>query len=63
MDYSAFHEFPFPSALSDVEQREKRYFLSLSDNLQLKLLNGCQSYQEFSGRVLDQMIKSFCRTH
>lgn len=55
MDYTGYHEFPFPSKLSEAEQKLKSYFMSLSDSEQLRLLNGSQSYQEFRGRVQNSM--------
>jgi hypothetical protein len=55
MDYSAFHEFPFPSRLTGEEDRAKRYFMTLPDEEQLQLLNGCQSYEEFRFRVFGHM--------
>lgn len=55
MDYSKFSEFPFPSGLSEQEEKAKKYFLSLSDGEQLGLLNGSGSYDEFLGRVKKRM--------
>ena len=55
MDFSAYREFPFPSGLSAPEEQAKRFFLTLTDNEQLSLLNGCQSYEEFRNRVLGLM--------
>lgn len=55
MDFAAFHEFPFPSRLSEEEEQAKRYFMALPDEEQLSLLNGCQSYEEFRFRILKLM--------
>lgn len=55
MDYSGYTEFPFPSNLSAGEKTLKKYFLSLADGEQLKLLNGSRSYEEFRGRVERRM--------
>ncbi|MCI1956605.1 MAG: hypothetical protein LKJ21_09570 [Oscillospiraceae bacterium] len=60
MDYSGFHEFPFPSVLNDEGEEAKAYFLSLPDEDQLHLLNGCRSYEEFYRRVLGRMEKIRC---
>ena len=51
MDYSAYHEFPFPSDLNEEDARLRDFFLGLSDGEQLRLLNGSLSYGEFRGRV------------
>lgn len=51
MDYSKFSEFPFPSVLSEEEERLKSAFLNLSDEAQLELLNGCHSYSQFRERL------------
>lgn len=48
MDYSGFTDFPFPAGAAELEQQ---YFLSLSDEEQLRMLNGCESYEEFLDRV------------
>ena len=55
MDYSGFTEFPFPSALSEEDRKVKEYFLNLTDNEQLKLLNGSSSYPFFYDRVVRSM--------
>ncbi|MCI1965715.1 MAG: hypothetical protein LKJ17_06250 [Oscillospiraceae bacterium] len=55
MDYSEYDEFPFPSGLSESEERLKAYFMSLPDEQQLRLLNGSRSYEEFCGRVKKSM--------
>ena len=55
MDYSGYQEFPFPSELTEPEEKAKRFFLSLPDSEQLAMLNGCCSYEEFRNRVLTQM--------
>ena len=51
MDYSAYHEFPFPSDLDAEDARLKDFFLALPDGEQLRLLNGSRSYGEFRERV------------
>ncbi len=51
MDYTGYHEFPFPSRLTPEDQALRRYFLSLPDEDQLRLLNGSRSYAEFHERV------------
>lgn len=55
MDYSGYHEFPFPSKLSENEEKLKTYFMSLPDAEQLRLLNGSHSYEDFRGRVQKSM--------
>lgn len=55
MNYSGFREFPFPSNLSAEDEKLKEFFLSLSDDEQLKLLNGSLSYEMFHTRVADHM--------
>jgi len=55
MDYSGYHEFPFPSKLSEGEKKLKAYFMSLPDAEQLRLLNGSRSYEEFQGRIQKSM--------
>jgi hypothetical protein len=55
VDYSKYHEFPFPSELSKSEEKLKAYFMSLTDQDQLRLLNGSRSYEEFRGRVQNEM--------
>jgi len=57
LDYTGFYEFPFPSVLSDQDRKVKDFFLSLSDDMQLKLLNGSSSYENFHNRVTDYMKK------
>lgn len=57
MDYSGFTEFPFPSNLSSEGLEAKKYFLALSDDEQLNLLNGSKSYEEFHDRVVNCMNK------
>lgn len=51
MDYSRYHEFPFPSNLSEDDAKLKSFFMSLSDDRQLQLLNGSKSYEQFHDRV------------
>lgn len=58
MDYTGFHEFPFPSNLSGEDIELKNYFMALPDEDQLNLLNGSKSYQEFHDRVANCMKKS-----
>jgi hypothetical protein len=55
MDYSGFAEFPFPSNLSEEDQKVKDYFLNLTDGDQLRLLNGSSSYHFFYDRVVQNM--------
>lgn len=55
MDYTGFYEFPFPSVLNEKDTEAKNCFLSLSDEEQLKLLNGSKSYEEFHTRILQHM--------
>ncbi len=55
MDYSGFYEFPFPSVLNEKDTEAKNRFLSLSDEEQLKLLNGSKSYEEFHNRIMQHM--------
>jgi hypothetical protein len=55
MDYSLYHEFPFPPKLTEPEEKAKEFFLSLPDNEQLSMLNGCCSYKEFRDRVFARM--------
>jgi hypothetical protein len=55
MDYSGFYEFPFPSVLSDDGIQTKNFFFALSDDEQLKLLNGSKSYENFQSRVIQRM--------
>jgi len=55
LDYTGFYEFPFPSVLSDDDTNMKNLFLALSDEEQLKLLNGSHSYDEFHDRILQHV--------
>lgn len=55
MDYSDFTEFPFPSKLTPEEARVRDYFMNLSDDDQLGLLNGSSSYSSFYDRVQGRM--------
>ncbi len=55
MDFSGYKEFPFPSDLTGDAIPAKEHFFSLSDDEQLKLLNGCKSFEEFKNRVLSSM--------
>lgn len=55
MDYSGYQEFPFPSELTEPEEKARDFFLSLPDSEQLAMLNGCCSYEEFRNRVLTRM--------
>lgn len=55
MDYTGFDEFPFPASLAEKDVPVKRFFLSLSDDEQLKLLNGSLSYRQFFERVVQRM--------
>lgn len=55
MNYTGFKDFPFPSNLSKDDESLKDFFLSLSDEEQLKLLNGSLSYEMFHQRVTDRM--------
>jgi hypothetical protein len=55
MDYSGYQEFPFPSELTEQEKRAEKFFLALSDDEQLAMLNGCRSYEEFRNRVFARM--------
>ncbi|HHV31130.1 hypothetical protein [Caproiciproducens sp. LBM24188] len=50
MDYTGYYEFPFPSSEDNVEM--KKFFYSLPDEEQLRLLNGSPSYQSFRERLL-----------
>ncbi|MCI8623905.1 MAG: hypothetical protein HFG26_09620 [Provencibacterium sp.] len=51
MDFSAYSGFPFPSNLPPEDQPLERYFSTLSDEEQLRLLNASKSYPEFRDRV------------
>ncbi len=55
MDYSGFSNFPFPLSLTNEEETAKEYFLALSDETQLALLDGCHSYKEFQERLNQEM--------
>jgi hypothetical protein len=55
LDYSGYHDFPFPSKLSKEEEKLQAYFMSLPDDDQLRLLNGSKSYAEFCSRVKQDM--------
>jgi len=55
LDYTGFYEFPFPSDLSDDDTQVKKFFLALSDEEQLKLLNDSGSYENFHIRVTQRM--------
>lgn len=57
MDFSGFYEFPFPAALSATDEKVRDFFFALPEEKQLKLLNGCDSYETFHDRVEDQMKK------
>lgn len=57
MDYSGYDEFPFPSNLSLEEEKAKEHFLSLSDEDQLRMLNGCRSYEEFRTKAIKSMAQ------
>lgn len=57
MDYTGFYEFPFPSELSDEDTQLKKFFLALTDDEQLKLLNGSHSYEEFHDRIGQRVKK------
>lgn len=52
MDFSGYCEFPFPSKLTEEEEKVKSFFMSLEDQEQLKLLNGSTSYSAFLSRVM-----------
>ncbi|MEG0304886.1 MAG: hypothetical protein RR764_11030 [Oscillospiraceae bacterium] len=55
MDYSGFYNFPFPSELTQDEQKRKNRFFALPDAEQLQLLSGCHSYSEFKERLSENM--------
>lgn len=55
MDYTGYTEFPFPSLLSEEDEKAKQFFFTLSDEEQLKLLNGSGSYENFCSRVVSRM--------
>lgn len=55
MDYTGYTEFPFPSLLSEEDEKAKQFFFTLSDEEQLKLLNGSGSYETFCSRVVSRM--------
>ncbi len=55
MDYSGFHDFPFPADLNGEEQKARDYFFSLPDSEQLRMLHGCLSYENFLDRVARRM--------
>ncbi|MBW7573301.1 hypothetical protein [Caproiciproducens faecalis] len=55
MDYTGFYEFPFPSNLPERDRKVRDYFFSLSDDMQLKLLNGSSSYENFHERITEYM--------
>lgn len=55
MDYSGYTQFPFPDRLSGEERQLKERFLALTDERQLTLLQGCQSYFEFRTRLADTL--------
>jgi hypothetical protein len=57
LDYTGYYEFPFPSNLPEQDRKVKDFFFSLSDDLQLKLLNGSTSYEHFHDRVAEYMGK------
>lgn len=57
MDYSKYYEFPFPSDLSETDLELKDYFMSLSDEDQLSLLNGSRSYDEFHEKVYQSRMR------
>lgn len=58
MNYLGYHEFPFPTKLSKEDEELRDFFLSLSDELQLKLLNSSCSYDIFRGCVANYRITS-----
>ena len=55
LDYSGYPEFPFPSLLSEDDQRVRDFFLNLKDDEQLALLNSSDSYHTFYDRVVGRM--------
>lgn len=57
MDFSGYTNFPFPAFLTTEDDEAKKYFLSLTDETQLQLLNGCTSYEEFHDRVEEHRQK------
>ncbi|WP_156900511.1 hypothetical protein [Anaerovorax odorimutans] len=57
MDYTGFKDFPFPKKLSKSDEKIKNFFFSLSDDEQLKLLNGSKSYEMFHERISKFMTK------
>jgi hypothetical protein len=57
MDYSGYRNFPFPDDLPKGGEKVKKYFLSLPDETQLQLLNGCLSYGSFYRRVTERMTR------
>lgn len=60
LDYLGFYEFPFPTDLSKEEEALRSYFLSLSDEEQLKLLNASSSYKIFCGCVENYRATKVC---
>lgn len=58
MNYSGFKEFPFPTTLSREDEKIKNFFFSLSDEEQLRMLNGSLSYELFLDRVSQHMTSA-----
>ena len=50
-----FTEFPFPSKLSSDGEKIRSFFMGLSDNEQLELLNRSHSYDTFYHNVSNRM--------
>lgn len=63
MDYSGFKEFPFPSQLSEDGKKVRDYFMDLTDEEQLGLLNGSASYNNFYQRVIARMNAKRAAAH
>ncbi|MEG2876322.1 MAG: hypothetical protein RR895_08705, partial [Hydrogenoanaerobacterium sp.] len=58
MDYAGFVNFPFPNGFGGGDGGAEKFFYSLSDEAQLKLLGGCESFDCFYARVLKEMQKT-----
>lgn len=57
MDYSGFKNFPFPEGFTQNEQGARDYFMQLPDDVQLEILHGCKTYDDFVAKVKDEMKK------
>lgn len=55
MDFTGYYEFPFPTVLSEHEEKLRDYFFALSDSEQYEILSHSKSYSSMCEQIEQEM--------